>query len=373
VSAAAPDAPAWRLALYQIATLAFVVMAGTAVLSLPLVLTTYAGQDAWLAALLASPVGLVPLALLYLLERQAPGLTLAEHARRALGRALGGALALAWALFLATTLPVVVREFADLVRSEALPRTPEPVVLGLLLLVPTYMARQGAEPIARVAGVLTPLAAVALVVIFLPSLGAARLEHLLPVWALGWRAVLQAAAPAAAFYGETALLGFVLPFRGGSMAGAWAAAALGLGAVAVTVAAATAWALLVFGPLTAVLPNTLFQVTRAASVAEFVTHLDALFIGVWLAGGLVKLALWLFCTTVSLAQALGLPDYRALSLPVAAFGLVAGCAWFPSSGDVVRWIERAWPFWGLAFELGVPLVVVAGALLRRPAGRVRRP
>jgi spore germination protein KB len=363
----------WRVRPYQLALLSFVLIAGTAVLSLPQPLVAYAGQEAWLAALLPLPVGLLPLCLLCALQRRRPGCTLAGHARAACGPLVGGALGVVWALFLASALPIVLREFADLVSGEVLPRTPQVVVLALLILVPTFMARQSLEPNAHVAGVLIPLAAGTLLFIFLPSLGAARLERMFPIAALGWGPLLQAAAPVAAFYGETALLGFVLPFCDCGPRRAFWAAALGLGAVGAVLAGATLWALLVFGPLTAHLPNTLFQVTRVAGVAEFITHLDALLVGIWVAAGLVKVSLWLLCLSLDLAQALGLAEYRPLTLPLAAFAVVAGQTWFASSAAVTKWIEQVWPFWGLSFEIGVPgavwLATVLGeALARRGSG-----
>lgn len=354
----------WCLSPYQIGLLCFVLISGTAVLSLPEILTSYAGQEAWLAALLPAPVGLIPLWLLYQLDRRRPGLTLPQQARAVLGPVLGGMAGLAWAFFLSSTAPIVLREFASLVSGEALPRTPEVVVLALLMLVPLLMARQGLEPIAYVAAVLTPLAAGTLLVIFLPSLGVVRGDRLLPVTGPGWGPLLQASAPTAAFYAETSLLAFVLPLRGCPRAAAWRAAAAGLGVTALVVAGATLWSLLVFGPLTARLTSTLFQVTRVASVAEFITHMDALLIAVWVAGGLTKVALWFLSLCVSTAQSLGLRDYRSLTLPLAAFTVAAGQGWFHSNADLTRWIARIWPFWGLTFEVGLPLVIWLASLLR---------
>jgi spore germination protein KB len=353
----------WGLTAYQVGILTFVGISGTAVLTLPQILTALAGQEAWLATLLAVPVGLVPLGLLYDLDRRHEGLTLAEHARAALGPALGGALGALWVFFLGTAVPIILREFSQLVTSEALPHTPEVVVLGLLIVVPLLMTRDGLETIVRVASVLTPIAAATLLLIFLSTLGAARLDRLLPVTAMGGVPLLQAAGPTAAFYAETALLGCVLPFRGCERRQAWLAATCGLAAAAVVLAAATLWALLIFGPLSAHMPTILFQVTRAAGVAEFISHLDALLVAVWVAGGLVKISVWFLSLALTASESLGLADYRPLTVPLAAAAVVGGQTWFESNSDMARWFTDVWPFWGLACQIGFPLLVWSATVL----------
>jgi spore germination protein KB len=361
-----------ELAPYQIALICFVLIGGTAVLTLPEILATYAGQEAWMAALLPLPVGLVPLWLLYDLDRRRPGLSLVEHARASMGRVAGGAVGLILSLSMLVVVPTILREFAGLVAQE-LPRTPETVVLALLVVVPLLIAREGLGAVARVAGVLTPLAAAALLAIFLPTLDLVRPDRLLPVTAMGWGPLLQASSPTAAFYMETALLGFVLPTRSHGRGPSWVAAGAGLAAVGVVVAAATLWSLLVFGPLTARLSFTLFQITRVAEVAEFITHMDALLVVAWVAGGLVKVAIWLFCLCLSTAQAVGLADYRSLTMPLAALTVVTGQAWFESSAQLTRWIAQIWPFWGPTWELGLPLVIWLAAVVADRRERGRRP
>jgi spore germination protein KB len=267
--------------------------------------------------------------------------------------------------------PIILREFAGLVAQE-LPRTPQPVVLAMLMVVPLAMVRLGLEPLARVAAVLIPLAGAILVVIFLPTVDLLRPTRLLPATALGWGPLLQASAPTAAFYAETALLGFVLPLRSCGRRRAWGAAAAGLAAVGLVLAVSTAWSLLIFGPLTAKLTSTLFQVTRVAEVSEFITHMDALLIAVWMAGGLVKIAIWFFCACRGGAQSTGLGEYRSLTLPLAAFTVIAANAWFESSAGLTLWIGQIWPFWGLATEIGLPLAVWIATVLTQRRRRRRQ-
>ncbi len=336
----------------------------TAVAGLPTLLTAYAGQEGWISALIAVPAGLVPLVLLYDLDRRQPGLTLVQHARRALGPIGGLLLSLPLLMLLSSTTPLGAHQQADIVGMEALRRTPTVVVVGLFLLVPLYAARQGREVLARLTTLSVAVAIGALLLIGATSLRSVRGENLQPVFALGWVPLLQGAAPAAAWYAETAVLGLLLPFRATERRAAWAAAAAGLVIVGLQVSLVTAWDLSIFGPLADQMVFALFQVTRVSNLAEFLTHMDSILIIAWVAGEMARMGLWLYCLCLAFSQWLGLRDYRPLTLPVAAAVAIGACTWFQNASQFNAWVMRVWPFWGLALGIGSPLLVWLAVVLR---------
>lgn len=360
----------WGVPPPQLFWLLLALIGGTALLSLPGPLALYAGQDGWLAALLGLPLGIVPLLLWYALDVRLPGLTLTQMARAVLGPVAGSALAVLPVVLFASTLASTPREVADLVGGIALPRTPMPVVLALLLLPVVWMVRAGLETLARMGELLVPAGIAALLLILLPVTKDMRTINLLPLLARGWRPVLQGAAAPAAFYAETAYLFYVLPFRGRGRGPSLGAAVLAVTAVACMLSVSTAALTAIFGPLLPKLAVPVFQATRVVSIAQFIEHLDALLLVAWVALSFVKMAAFFYCFCLALGQLLGLRDYRPLTLPAAVYTATAALYWFDSTASVSHWIMDTWPFWGGALTLGPPLLVWVVALARG-IGRAR--
>ncbi|MDI3298557.1 MAG: endospore germination permease [Bacillota bacterium] len=359
----------WGLSDLQLLFLSFAVVAPTAILTLPRALALLAGQDGWLAALLALPAGLIPLVLLWDLDRRYPGQTFTEQARQALGPLLGRVAAALAVLLFALLAVVVTREVTDAVHGENLPRTPLPVVVLLVLLAPVSVLRQGIETLARWAEILLPIGLVLLFLLVAGSLRDLHPDYLLPVLGHGWTPIWTGAVQPASFYAKVFALAYVLPFRGDGRKGAFLAAAAGLFAGAVLLALTAAVTVALFGPLAASLPQPVFEAARMISVAEFLAHLDAVAVAAWLALGLTKLALVAFAFVFALADLLQLEEYRPLTLPGAALTGVLAAVEFRSTAEFQIWVFIFWPWVALALCILLPFLVWSGAVLRGRSGR----
>ncbi len=362
----------WGLTPYQTAMLTLALVGGTSVIVLPSILAAYAGQTAWLSALLPLPAGLLPLLIWRDLDRRLPGLTLLEQARAVLGPAGSIPVGAGLIALFASVCPAILRQFADLISAEALPRTPEIVVLGLMMVVPLYGVRQGPEVVARLAEILVPLAVGALVILGSAGLKDVVFNHLRPFMAQGPGPVLQGSLEAAAWYAETALLTLLLPFHGYGRRLAITGAVAGLLIAAGLTAVTTAWTVAVLGPLAGRVTFPIFQVTRVTSVAKFLTHLDSMLVVAWVAAGFVKTAVWFYALCTAVAATVGLRDYRPLTVPLAGLVVVGAMTWWASSAQLTGWVFHDWVFWGLSLELGIPAAVWIGALVRAKAPRAGR-
>lgn len=362
----------WALTPSQTFFLTFAWISGPLVVSLPTILAKLSGQDGWLAALVALPAGVVPLLLWYALEGRLPGKTFTEQSLTVLGPTAGMLLGLLPLVLFASTLPVIVRNFADLVAGTALPRTPLPFVMGLVLLPTVYVVRSGLEVLARLGEILVPTGLIALFVILFASVKDTNLVNLLPVLARGPRPVLQGAGSVAGWYAESFLISYVGCFRGrGRGQTLWAANA-GLAVAGAALAVATALTTAVFGPLEAIMVAPVFQQARTVDIADFITHVDPVLLVAWTALGFVKMGVWYYCFCLALTQWLRLRDYRPLTLPIAAFAVVGGMAWFDSGTGLSAWLSKTWPFWGMGLQVLPPLILWALAVLRGASETQRR-
>lgn len=353
----------WGVDEIQVAFLAFAVVAPTTILTLPRILARVAGQDGWAAALLGLPAGLLPLAALGALDRRSPGATFGEQAAAELGP-LGGRLATAAAALLFGLLAAIVtREVADAVQAENLPRTPLPAVVALVLWAPVVAARQGLETMARWAQLLVGGGLCLLLLLLLGSARDLHPEYLLPLFGHGWRPLLAGAVSPASFYVKSFVLAYVLPFRGGGRRAAYGAALAGLGAGALLLALTAAVTVALFGPLAASFPQPVFEAARLIALAEFLTHLDAVAVAVWLALGLAKLGLVFLAFVLALADLFDLRQPRPATLPAAALTGALAVVEFRSNVEFQDWLFTVWPAVSAGLVL-LPAAVLAGGLLR---------
>ncbi len=370
----------WGMTSRQIFLLTLALVGATEILAEPAVLALFAGQDAWMSALLGLPLGIFPLLAWYWLDRRLPGLTLSEQARAVAGPALGALLMVPFFVRAVTAVGTAERQVSELVLAITLPRTPPALVTVLLVLPVVLVVRMGPEVLARMSEILVSLGVGAVLLLSLVAANHASAIELLPILARGWRPVLQGAAVSAGFYYPTAWMLFVLPFRGCSRKAALGAALGGLASAAVLLALTTALSIMIFGGLTPLLDVPFLQVARVVQLSEFLTHLDPLFVTVWEALSFIKTGLFMYVLCLALAQTMGLPDYRPLTLPVATMTVIGSVSWFATSVQAAHYATEALPFISMLTCLVSPTTILVLALVRvrkkckrgRPRARVRR-
>lgn len=354
----------WSVSPLQVFLLTVALIDGTAIVTLPAPLVRFAGPSAWVAALVGLPAGLLPLGILYLLDRRAPDRTIVEHARLAAGPVGGALLTLPILALFLNTLGNTPREFTDLVAGVALPRTPTVVVTALLLAAPVAVVRAGLEVLARLAELLILPGLLALAGVLAANVRDMQPINLLPVLARGWGPVLQAAAAPAGWYMEMLYLTAILPFGQQRRGAHWRAALLGLLCAGVLLSCATAATQAVFGPATAALAAPVFQLARVADVSGFLTHLEPFLMVAWVTLGYVKTGIFFYVFCIGLAQTLGLSHHRALTLPVAAMAILVNTVWYDSAADVAYFVTRIWPFVACTAAVVAPLLVLAATWLK---------
>ena len=354
----------WGITSRQIFLLTLALVGATEILTEPTSLARFAGQDAWLAALVGLPIGALPLLCWYALDRRLPWLTLSQQARVAAGPVLGAILLLPLLLRCITALGTAERLVSEVVIAITLPRTPPVAVTAMLVLPVLLVVRMGPEVLARMAEILVTAGVGVLLLLAVIACQNAHPVQLLPVLARGWRPVLQGGLVSGGFYYPTAFLLYLLPFRGCSRRAALLAAFGGLATAGVLLALTTALSIMIFGGLTPLLNVAYLQVIRTVELSEFLTHLDPIFLTIWEALSFIKIGLFLYVMCLALAQTLGLKDYRPLTLPVAVFTVLGATTWFVSSTEAIQYATLGLPFLSAILGLPSPVLVWGVAVLR---------
>lgn len=344
------------------------VVGGTAFLSLPRVVAGPAGPAAWVGIALGSAAALAAGCLILAWQARFPGLTLVGATSLVFGRPAAILVGLGLTVWGHFYLAVLLREFVAIFLIAFLPETPIAVLLGVTAALLVYAAYQGLAAIVRTAQVFLPFIAAALLVIIAGTLPRFDSDRLLPLSGLGWPGVLLAGYyTLSAFAQGLAVAPFFPLLRTPAQsrpAVIWGFALTGLvlfGLTAVEVAAFSAPVLreLTFPTLTA---------ARVVRLGRFFERTEAALMVGWFALSFLKLALFFFFTTVTLAEVAGLETHKPLCIPGGL--IVAFTALWPENFlQVIRLVGYLYRYGALAFAL--PAALLLASYVRGRPGRSR--
>lgn len=182
---------------FQMFSLLTGVMIGTGILSLPRDLGQTAGHDLWISLLVGGGLVLIGGTISVLLCRKFPDSNVFEMSETLLGRFFGAVIAIYYTLFGIAGSAVVTRIYSDIIASVGLIRTPQTVVILLILLVVTYLLRGDITVLGRYSEIVTIIIFPAIVIYF-ANIQNFNTENFLPVGVAGIENILKATA--ASFY-----------------------------------------------------------------------------------------------------------------------------------------------------------------------------
>lgn len=283
-----------------------------------------ARQDIWMSVIVAGCTALLvtffstQTSLLY------PDQNLVQLSRTILGKWLGSAVMLIYFIQWYTILPIVLRQFNDVIHVMILPLTPKWAIMLIMLVLIVYATYSGGiESIARCSEILGPIVIVMVLLTLIASLNNVDWHFLLPVYAdSGTAGILKGALAPASYLGHSVeylmLASFLVkPRTGGKFAFAAVITASIVVLLAMTMAIAT-----IGVQLTPKMWYPFFEMSRKISLFGFIESLDPLPIVIWVASVFVKLAVYLFITSYGTAQFLNIKNWRIMIWFVAPVVLI---------------------------------------------------
>ena len=352
-----------RISSRQFILLLVTTVVATAILILPAIVAKNARQDGWISILVVATIhGAIVAIIIAALARRFPTQTLVEYSESILGRWLGkiaGFLMIIWFIY---TNAIVVREFAEFMITAFMPETPLLVINGLILILAASTVRNGLETIARVniyyiSGALTAL----LIVNILLTKDMAP-AAILPVLEQGWKPVILGGATPSAFRGELVLGAMMMPYINQRTAGRHAPHWANL-LIALLLTSDFLSVLFILGPLTAESSFPTLAIARYVSAANFLERFEVLVMLIWIAGVMVKIAIFYYAAVLGTAQLCGLRDYRPLVFPAGIILLVLAIVSFDNFTELSGFIDNLWPVYALVFETVLPLTLLLVAVI----------
>jgi spore germination protein KB len=324
-----------------------------------------AKQDAWLAILAGMGEGIL-FALIYsFLLTRFRGKTLIQINDLVYGPYLGKLISVFFLWFLLHLGSMVLRNFSDFFTMTTMTETPSLVFLILIALVCAVAVRGGLEVIARCSQVLVPILILVLILTLLMLLQVFDLGNFQPILEGPLKKFLWAAHGAATFpFGETVAFLMVIPFLNKAKA-IPSSVSIALLISGVTLSFSAFRNIGVLGNLNNIFLYPSFQAARLIKIGEVLSRMEIFVVTNFLTMGFLKIAVLIYGTALGSAQLFGLKTYRPLVIPVSIIMIILALVDFSNVIENVEFATVGYPIYALPFEVGIPLVTLLIALIRK--------
>ncbi|MHB8917004.1 MAG: GerAB/ArcD/ProY family transporter [Desulfocucumaceae bacterium] len=289
----------------------------------PRSLVEIAGPAAWLSVLAGMALALLQVYIVYLVLKPYPDKNIVEVTRDSLGRIAGTAANLLYALFFISVAAIFTRNFSEALLLSALPRTPISVVTVGYIAMGILGAFYGLEAMARSARVTFPFVVGGITFLLLSLIPMWDSTNLFPILGNGLYNVFVRGGLGSAGITEILLAGVIVQsFKNPKMFGKIASRAIIISYFYLTLLEVFL-VLTVFWASAEEYTLPFYSLSRIIYFGRFFQRVESVFIVIWGYVGMVKIALTLYASAVTLAGTFKLPDYRPLIWPVALIAFVS--------------------------------------------------
>lgn len=353
-----------KISAVQLSFMMIPTVLATSILSVPSITMTYAGQDMWLSPIWASLMGYLCVGVALGLSKLYPESTLMESSTHILGKWGGKLFGLLYLAFLPHISGVIIRQYGEFIASSALPQTPLITIVSSMVLVCAINVRAGLEVVGRSAQIFVSLFILLASFLFVLLLRDLHPSEILPIGEAGLMPSLRGAVGPGAWFSEYILIAFLLPFvrdRRKALNNILISVLI----VTICMVVTNLICLLLMGGLTDSFLYPLMIAARYISIADFMQHLEAIIIAIWISGIFVKISVFIYVFSVAAAQWLGLKTYRPIVLPL-SFLCVVYNYWIASSQtDLVKVFGTSGNVFTLIYLFLLPALLLMIGMLKK--------
>jgi spore germination protein KB len=327
-------------------------------------------QDAWIAAIVGSLLGLIGIVALLALARMFPGMTLVEILCAKFSW-IGKIVSAVYLLYFFLMMVLGVRLFIEAYKT-IMSETPAWALSAVIILLTAYIVYKGVEALGRLNQIMLPVLVVFAISIAYLTMGEHKeYSNLLPILGSGVMPVAKGALSVLGWFGEFVIMGMLLPH----LQRPERVMKAGIGVAVIT-------CLFFLGPITG--PIALFGIDQVVNMAfptfseiryiqagEVINRFDAIAVMFWTVGLMIRIALFFYGVCLGLAQLLRLPAYHPLVVPVAWLGGACAILFAGNYAEVNEFLFHSYVPFNLLMGVVLPLVLCVWAavfLRKRMAG-----
>jgi len=360
-----------KISASQLAIMIFPTIMATAILSVPSLTMHYAGHDMWLSPIWGSVVGLAAIGISLGLNSLYPGKTIIEVSSQILGWLPGKLFGLVFLFFWPHLIGLIIRVYGEFISSNALPETPLFVIMGTMTAVCALNVRLGIEVVGRTSQIFVTLLAFLLCLIFVLLIDELNPEELLPFMEKGLLPTFKGAVSPAAWFSEYIVLAFLLPFVHNKKN----VTPIMLSSLVITTIAMVVtnlFCLFLLGDLTDSFAYPVMIAARYITIADFLQHIEAIVIAIWIFGIFVKISVFLYIFTITAAQWLGLRSYKPLVFPLSYLCMVFTYWLVSDRPGASSLVSTSANVYTLVILVALPAALYLIALLKKMRGRKKK-
>ncbi|WP_342542543.1 endospore germination permease [Paenisporosarcina sp. FSL H8-0542] len=352
---------------YQFLILVIFFTIGTSLLTVPSVLAADAKQDAWIAAIIGTGIGLLFIWLFITIALWFPHLTIIQINEKVFGKWIGKAFSVFFVLTTLLYTSELLFYCGTFLNIHALPSTPMVVLSILMVGVVVMGVRLGLETIARSAEILIAVFFVLffiLVVFISPEI---KFENIQPVFEVGTKKIVQSSL----FYFvvssvNAVILLMIFPSFINKMKQGKKSFLFGnlIGGIVIIIITFLSVAVLGYEN-TARQSFPSYELAKRINVGDFVQRIEGLMATLWIIALYFKTVLYFYASVLGTAQILNLKDYRPLTLPLGMIAVVLSLVIYPNVIYQQKWDSTTGNSLSLSYGFFLPLLLVVIYGLRK--------
>lgn len=324
--------PDIKINSYQFLALVTLFTIGTSILIVPSSLAADAKQDAWIAAIFGTGIGLLVIWLYTILTERFPHLTYIHIAEKLLGKWVGKAFSLIFVLMAFLYTAILLYHSGTFLNIHMLPNTPLAAVNILMAIIIVMGVRLGLEVIARSAEILILVFFILflfLVVFVSPEI---KFENIQPVFEAGTKTIIKSSLFYVAVSSVNAVvLLMIFPAFMNKKKQAKKSFLYGNLLGGIVIILLTFLCISVLGADTTereIYPS--YELAKRINIGDFLQRIEGVMATLWIIALFIKATLYFYASVLGLAQIFNLKDYRPLTLPLGLIAVVLSLIMYPN-------------------------------------------
>lgn len=313
-------------------------------------------QDLWISTILSFPLQLMVALPIFIIAKRFPNMSLIHVLKSYLGK-FGSFIGFLYAWFFLHSSALTLREFGEFLTTSPYPETPIIVFMSISILFAIPTVRYGIEVIGRIAEIIFPIIifSVFLVVVLLAK--DMDFKQVFPICEDGILPIVSGAFILASRTKEFLFIGFLMPFIKNSKnikkSIIYASIILSLSSAIISLIVLTTFGIEEAKNRT----FAFYSAVRLICVGNFFERIDAIYIGIWVLGIFVRVAIYYYLTVIVTAWTLDLKDYQPLILPIGAIIVSLSILMADNIVELEEFLSyKIYTWYQLLFSVAIPML-----------------
>jgi len=321
-------------------------------------------QDVWLAIILGF-IMCLPMIFIYAkLLTLYPGKGLYDILNEAFGKITGKIVTLLYVWYFFHLGAMIIRNFSEFINVTSFPETPQAIFIIFIGLYSIWMVKAGIEVLGRWATFTFPIVVFIIVITVTLSMTNANFIHLRPILYNGIKPVMIGAYSFFTFpLAETVVFTvFFNTLKNGKKTFKVFLISTLIGSIVILIICVNN--ILVLGaPLTTSLYFPSYVAVRTLNIGDFLQRFEIVVTIVFIFGGLVKISVCLYASTLGVAKILNVDNYRFLVAPVGLLMMYLAAMIYENIMEMFDF-AKVYAYYAIPFQIILPIIILIAAKIK---------